>query len=409
MMVAYINRAKTVQKPYQERNITMILSDIETMVRQDLFDPNASRWTTSDIDRAIDKAVDRYSIYYPNIAFSDMPTQPYQRTYPYPVSWNANYPVLWLEKILYPLQVYGSQYAAPTTAPSATRIAGSGLGIGTYQYLCTFITQGGETPASPTASVLTNTGNQQVSLTNIPIAPSQPFPSASATNNVIGRAIYRTAVNGSTFYYLTALQDNTTTTYTDTAPDSALITTATPPIVNTSGLMVWPPYERNFSEYSNLYDSSVALARGGNQGNMGAIGDAPGPTGTQQASFTLHISPAELPKDNTLVMRIFYATKQQLDSSGSTIPEVHRDIIVLGACAYAIEAYQIPTNDNFDFQDGTLHDRLNDSMIPSSWLKTAQHKMQQFEARLTEIKQQRDFAASATAHWGDIPARWGSL
>src|SRR5215468_8394095 len=93
--------------------------------------------------------------------------------------------------------------------------------------------------------------------------------------------------------------------------------------INTSGVMVWPPYERAFSEYSNMYDSNTALARGGNQGVMGIVGDAPGPTGTQQASFTLNISPAELPKDNSLVMRVFYATKQQLDSNGSTIPEMH--------------------------------------------------------------------------------------
>lgn len=43
----------------------MLLADIEAMVRQDLFDPAAARWSNSDIDRAIDKAVDRYSQYYP--------------------------------------------------------------------------------------------------------------------------------------------------------------------------------------------------------------------------------------------------------------------------------------------------------------------------------------------------------
>jgi hypothetical protein len=317
----------------------MLLSDVETMVRQDLFDPSAARWQTSDIDRAIDKAVDRYSQYYPNIAQIDMQMEPYQRTYPYPTTWNNSYPVLWLEKILYPLQVYGTYYLPPTSAPSAAKTAGAGLGVGTYQYLVTYLTQGGETTAGPSVSVTTTNGNQQVSLTNIPVSNNISANPGVATNNVIGRAIYRTQVNGSTFYYLTALQDNVTTAYTDTAADNALVTTATPPTVNTSGVMVWPPYERAFSEYSNMYDPNTALARGGNQGIMGTIGDAPGPTGTQQASFTLNISPAELPKDNTLVMRVFYATKQQLDANGSTIPEVHRDVIVLGACAYAMEAY----------------------------------------------------------------------
>src|SRR5262249_4872587 len=152
--------------------------------------------------------------------------------------------------------------------------AGAGLGIGTYQYLVTYLTQGGETTAGPSVSVTTNGGNQQVNLTNIPVAGNQPANPGVATNTVIGRAIYRTHVGGSTFYYLTAIQDNSTTTYTDSTPDASLIMTATPPTINTSGVMVWPPYERSFAEYSNMYDSNVALARGGNQGTMSTIGDA---------------------------------------------------------------------------------------------------------------------------------------
>src|SRR5262249_26806166 len=177
---------------------------------------------------------------------------------------------------------------------------------------------------------------------------------------------------GSTFFYLASLPDNTTTTYNDTAADSVLTGKPQPPTVNTSGVMVWPPYERGFSEYSNMYDSNSALAAGGNMGLMGAVGDSSGPTGTQSPAFTLSLSPAELPKDNSLVMRVFYATKHQLDASGSTIPEVHRDVIVLGAVAYALEAYQIPTNDNFFFEDGALRDRVDDSMIPTAWRTTAQ-------------------------------------
>src|SRR5260370_41286633 len=83
--------------------MTITLSAVETATRTDLFDTGATRWANADIDRAIDKAVDRYSAYYPNISFVDMQMEPYQRTYPYPTSWNASYPVLWLEKILYPL------------------------------------------------------------------------------------------------------------------------------------------------------------------------------------------------------------------------------------------------------------------------------------------------------------------
>ena len=106
-------------------------------------------------------------------------------------------------------------------------------------------------------------------------------------------------------------------------------------------------------------------------GLMGAVGpDSAGPTGTSSPSFTLNLSPYELPKDNTLTMRVFYATKQQLDSNGSTIPEIHRDIITLGACAYAIEAYMVPSNENFDFQDGGLRDRIDDTKVPRALAST---------------------------------------
>ncbi|HZS77983.1 MAG TPA: hypothetical protein VFA41_15345 [Ktedonobacteraceae bacterium] len=390
----------------------MLLSDIETAARQDLFDPlggPAQRWQTSDIDRAIDKAVDRYSQYYPNIVFTDMAAQPYQRTYPYPTSWNAAYPVWWIERILYPLQAYGSYFVPPPAGMVASAQAGAGLGIGAYQYAVTFLAQGGETTPSPLASVTTSSGNQKVSLTNVPLGPATTATPGVATNSVIGRNLYRTSANGAQLFLLATLQDNSTTSFVDTIPDSSLAGKPTPPTVNTSGVMLWPPYEREFAEYSNFFDSSAALAAGGNLGAQGSIGSDLSPLGSVSPSFTLKLSSAELPQDNTLVMRIFYATKHQLDANGSTIPEAHRDIIVLGASAYAMEAYQVPTNDNFDFQDGALRDRVNDSMIPAAWLQAAHAKMQQFEARLLEIKNQRDFASSSRAHWGDIPARWPRL
>src|SRR5918911_1899507 len=135
----------------------MILSDIENACRLDLFDPAGAnqRWATSDLDRAIDKAVDRYTEYYPNIAWVDMAMQPYQRTYPYPTSWNPSYPVLWIERVLYPLQVYGSYFTPPAQGCTAAIASGSGLGIGAYKYAVTFLSQGGETTPSPVTSVTT--------------------------------------------------------------------------------------------------------------------------------------------------------------------------------------------------------------------------------------------------------------
>lgn len=392
----------------------MLLSDVENLVRLDLFDPVGpnQRWTTSDIDRAIDKAIDRYSAYYPNIAYADMPTETYQRTYPYPTSWNAAYPVLWIERILYPLQIYGTCYPAPSIAPTATVQPGGNTGIGTYQYAVTLLTQGGETTPSPLASVVTSSGNQRVLLSNLPTGTLQMSPAGSGNNSVIGRNIYRTQVGGTQLSLLATLADATTTSYSDTQPDSVFSVQPPPPqapTVNSSGIMCWPPIERPFSEYSNLFDSTASLASSGNLGLQGSVGSANGATGTQEPTFTLHIPPSSLPPDNTLLMRVFYATKHQLDSNGSTIPEIHRDIIVLGACAYAMEAYQVPTNDNFDLQDGSLHDRLDDTKIPAAWLTASRNRMQQFQDRLQEIRQQRDYAATSCVQWGDVQRYWHRL
>lgn len=389
----------------------MILSDVELMARQDLFDTQGAteRWTTSDLDRAIDKAVDRYSQYYPNINWVDMAGEPFQRTYPYPTPANPLYPVWWIERVLAPLQVYGSWFPVPLAGMTATAVAGAGLGTGAYQYAVTFISQGGETPPSPVANVTTSGGNLKVNLANIPQGPPNTVSPVTATNQVIGRNIYRSQVGGSVLNLLATIRDNTTQTFSDTTPDTSIMSNPTPPTLNTSGVMFWPPFERDFSEYSNIWDSSISLAAGGNMGAMGVVGSSQSNIGANQQSFTLKLNSAELPQDATTIMRVFYATKHQLDSSGSTIPEVHRDIIVLGAAAYAMEAYQVPSNDNFHFQDGALRDMVDDTNIPASWLASAKNKMDQFVARLEEIKQQRDFATSARVHWGDIPARWPRL
>lgn len=389
----------------------MLLMDVESAVRLDLFDPigGNQRWQNSDIDRAIDKAVERYSQYYPNIAFADMPAEPFQRTYPYPPSWNSSYPVWWIERILFPLQASGSYSVPPATGPTAVTTAGTEFGIGNYQYAVTFLTPGGETTPSPLLSITTTGGQQRINLSNIPVGPPATATPGIAVNSVIGRNLYRSQVNGAQLFLLATLADNTSASYSDNATDSQLANRPEPPTINTSGVMLWPPLEREFAEYSNLFDSTSALAAGGNLGILGSAGEAQSPDSAFTRSFTLKLSTVELPRDNSLVMRVFYATKHQLDSNGSTIPEVHRDIIIAGAVAYAMLAYQVPTNDNFDFQDGTLHDRIDDTKIPLAWQSAALARLQQFEARLIEIKNQRDFASASRVHWGDIAYRWARL
>ncbi len=354
----------------------MNLTDLEAAVRQDLFDPAGAnqRWQTSDIDRALDKAVDRYSAYAPQIIQVDMPGIPGQRTYAFPAGIGPTGTAWWVERVEYPLLVPGSALAAPGAAPTLAPAAGAGLGIGAYHYAVTFVTPSGETTPGPLGSVTTTSGNQQVQLTSIPLGPASP-PVGGAVVSVLARRLYRTAVGGSALLLLATLNDNTTTSYTDSAADGALTLAA--PTVNTAGLLIYPPLRRAFTELNG--------------------------------SFTVLLSNAELPADASQVLRVYFGSKHQLDANGSTIPEAHRDVIVLGACAYALLAYQVPTNDNFAFQDGTLHDHVDDSMIPKSWRQAGLERLSRFQDQLEEIKHQRDFAAAATIHWGDVPADWHRL
>ncbi|GHO45197.1 hypothetical protein [Ktedonospora formicarum] len=101
--------------------------------------------------------------------------------------------------------------AAPS-APTLTASSGTGLGIGVYKYAVTFISaDGGETLPSTTASITTTSGNQSAFLTP-PIGP------AGAT----GRNIYRTKVGGTALFRVAQLNDNTSTTYTDTLADASV-------------------------------------------------------------------------------------------------------------------------------------------------------------------------------------------
>lgn len=102
---------------------------------------------------------------------------------------------------------------APSSAPTGSLASGTSLGIGNYVYAYTYANADGETTISPTASITTTSGNQKVNLSNISVGPT----------GTTARKIYRTAVGGGTSYKLLAtINDNTTTTYTDTTADASL-------------------------------------------------------------------------------------------------------------------------------------------------------------------------------------------
>lgn len=103
-------------------------------------------------------------------------------------------------------------YAAPGVA------LGSGAGNvdnGVHRYKVSFTTADGETLASPASDAVTVTDKTtigKVSLTAIPVGGSA----------VTGRKLYRSTAGTSSYYLLTTLSDNTTTTYTDNTADSGL-------------------------------------------------------------------------------------------------------------------------------------------------------------------------------------------
>ena len=110
---------------------------------------------------------------------------------------------------------YNIQTVTAPIAPTATVESGGSLSVGIYHYFITYVTAIGETNAGAIVQAITTTGNQKVTLTNIPI---------SSDPRVIGRKIYRTKVNmtSDAEYYLATIADNTTTTYTDTTADTSL-------------------------------------------------------------------------------------------------------------------------------------------------------------------------------------------
>jgi len=106
----------------------------------------------------------------------------------------------------------------PVAAPVITGVtyalqAGTALEIGTYYYRVTYYNAIGETNASAEITVITTAGNRIVQLNNIP---------TSTDASVIGRKIYRTKVTDSSSYgvVIATLANNTTTTYTDSTPDT---------------------------------------------------------------------------------------------------------------------------------------------------------------------------------------------
>lgn len=107
--------------------------------------------------------------------------------------------------------------AAPAPgSPTVAAAAGAGLEVGAYRYAVTFVTAKGETETGAEATVTTTVGNQAVNVADI--------PTGAAGSSTVGRRVYRTAVNGptGTGRLVATIEDNTTTTFSDTVADARL-------------------------------------------------------------------------------------------------------------------------------------------------------------------------------------------
>lgn len=115
-------------------------------------------------------------------------------------------------------------------APQAPQVALAGDGAGNlsngmYRYRLTFVTADGETEGGQISDAVTiadNSVNGKVSVTSLPTGGA----------GVSARKIYRTLVDGSEYFLLATIADNSTTSYSDNIADGSL--TSACPVTNTT-------------------------------------------------------------------------------------------------------------------------------------------------------------------------------
>jgi hypothetical protein len=110
--------------------------------------------------------------------------------------------------------------APVATASVASFTTGSLVTNGVYMWKVTHVNSAlVESNLGPAVTFTVSSAGLAVALTNIPVAS---FPS----QGISSRRVYRTLNGGSSFFRVTTLNDNTTTTYTDTTADANLGTAA---------------------------------------------------------------------------------------------------------------------------------------------------------------------------------------
>ena len=326
-------------------------------LRTDLNDPSGagSRWQDTDLQRALDRALERLTAVEPDLEEVQLATGTAQRIYAKPAG------ALWIDRVEYPADQWPHAYPAfselrtttmlpPQTLPALTSKpnALSLIPAGVHNWAYTYVTVGGETTLSPLAGL--NLGaNQEVDL----ILPTPPA-------DVLQTNIYRSALGTPSTLKLLNSIFGTANTYADTANDTSLGATA--PTINTTG-------------------------------------------GTD--AFRLEIPPEQYPPDQTsYTIKVRYALKHELDTNGTTLPERHWDALYLGAMVAAADMYLANVNDNFVYADGQLRDRVDDTKSVDAWRAYRFMLEEQFTERLKRIRDEQIQSSRYTPVWGDKPLRW---
>ena len=116
---------------------------------------------------------------------------------------------------------HSADWYVPVAIGSANVTVGGSVDAGYHFYKVSYVLNGAETALSETLTVLTTSANKTVGLVDIPVY--------SGPLTCTARNIYRTKAGAYTQYLVTAIADNSTTTYSDTAADSTISVEPTDP------------------------------------------------------------------------------------------------------------------------------------------------------------------------------------
>jgi len=166
---------------------------------------------------------------------------------------------------------------SPPGAPTVAVNAVSGNLTGNYQYAVAHVTGYWKGPVGTgtlftkgntgggAASITVSPNAQQVNLSNLPIGPT----------GTVARIIYRTKANGSAFFVLAQLNDNTSTTFPDNIADANL--GAAMPTTNTTG-------SKFVGDGSGLTNLPIAPVNNATPSAAGIVETAQSPSGTPVVS-----------------------------------------------------------------------------------------------------------------------------